>query len=411
LQGYCDNHPVHASKVLMERRHFLSRSSVALASWSALSANAAEGDASPAAARVAPGPAFAQALPLAPIRASADRIIALNVCTRPFRAKGPRIEFERMGRKNVIHNYGHGGSGWSLSWGSARVAVNLARRTGEKHIAVIGCGAIGMTAAVMAQRAGLKVRIYAKDRLPEVRSSWATGIWSPDSRICTLDNATPEFENFWEGMARYSFRMYQDLLGLPGDPVEWRDSYALSDAPFGTPNPPMEGEPTYPKLDERLLRDMRVLPQTLGAGQHPFRVPYVRRSTRMVFNLAAYSRLLVNDFLIAGGEFVTAEFKSPKEFTGLREKTLMNCTGYGARALLADESIIPVRGQTARLVPQPEVNYGLNHASQHVSMTPRRDGLVVQASLPGDFNNADTTPDRSVSEAAVARLGALFAGA
>jgi hypothetical protein len=205
--------------------------------------------------------------------------------------------------------------------------------------------------------------------------------------------------------------MYQDLLGLPGDPVEWRDSYALSDAPFGTPNPPMEGEPTYPKLDERLLRDMRVLPQTLGAGQHPFRVPYVRRSTRMVFNLAAYSRLLVNDFLIAGGEFVTAEFKSPKEFTGLREKTLMNCTGYGARALLADESIIPVRGQTARLVPQPEVNYGLNHASQHVSMTPRRDGLVVQASLPGDFNNADTTPDRSVSEAAVARLGALFAGA
>jgi glycine/D-amino acid oxidase-like deaminating enzyme len=291
------------------------------------------------------------------------------------------------------------------------VAVPLAKATGEKRVAVIGCGAIGMTAAVMAQRAGLKVRIYAKDRLPEVRSSWATGIWSPDSRVCTLDNATPEFERLWEGMARYSFRMYQDLLGLPGEPVEWRDNYALSDAPFGTPNAPMEGEPAYPKLDEHLLRDMRVTPQTLAPGQHPFRVPYVRRSARMVFNLASYSRLLMNDFLMAGGEFETVEFKNPKEFAGLREKTLINCTGYGARALLGDESIIPVRGQTARLIPQPEVNYGLSYGSQHVSMTPRRDGLIVQASLPGDFNNADTTPDRGVSEAAVARLRALFPGA
>jgi glycine/D-amino acid oxidase-like deaminating enzyme len=347
---------------------------------------------------------------LAPVRASADRIIALSVCTRPFRAKGPRIEMERIGRKTVIHNYGHGGSGWSLSWGSARVAVPLAQATGEKRIAVIGCGAIGLTTAVMAQRAGLKVRIYAKERPPEVRSSWATGVWSPDSRVCTLDNATPEFERLWEGMARYSFRMYQDLLGLPGDPVEWRDTYALADAPFGTPNP-MEGEPPYPRLDEHLLRDLRVMPQTLTTGQHPFRVPHVRRSSRMVFNLASYSRLLMNDFLIAGGEFETAEFKSAKEFAGIREKTLINCTGYGARALLGDESIIPVRGQTARLIPQTEVTYGLSYSSQHVSMTPRRDGLIVQAGWPGDFNNTDTTPNRAVADAAVASLAALFPGA
>ena len=119
----------------------------------------------------------------------------------------------------------------------------------------------------------------------------------------------------------------------------------------------------------------------------------------------------MNDFLIAGGEFEAAEFKHAKELAGLREKTLINCTGYGARALMGDESIIPVRGQTARLIPQPEVNYGLSYASQHVAMTPRRDGLIVQAGWPGDFNNTDTTPDRAVAEAAVASLGALFPGA
>jgi glycine/D-amino acid oxidase-like deaminating enzyme len=117
----------------------------------------------------------------------------------------------------------------------------------------------------------------------------------------------------------------------------------------------------------------------------------------------------MNDFLLAGGQIETVEFKSPKDFMRLKEKAIMNCTGYGARALLGDESVIPVRGQTVRLIPQPEVTYGLSYTSQHFSMTPRRDGLLVQASFPGDFNNPGIEPDRAVSEAAVARLGALFA--
>ena len=68
----------------------------------------------------------AQALPfydavptLVPIRAHEDRIFRITVCLRPFRAQGPRIEAERVGDKVVVHNYGHGGSGWSLSWGSS----------------------------------------------------------------------------------------------------------------------------------------------------------------------------------------------------------------------------------------------------------------------------------------------------
>ena len=40
----------------------------------------------------------------------------------------------------------------------------------------------------------------------------------------------------------------------------------------------------------------------------------------------------------------------------LPERTIVNCTGYGARALFGDELLIPVRGQIARLVPQPEVD-------------------------------------------------------
>ena len=34
-------------------------------------------------------------------------------------------EAETIGDKRVVHNYGHGGSGWSLAWGSAAAARDL----------------------------------------------------------------------------------------------------------------------------------------------------------------------------------------------------------------------------------------------------------------------------------------------
>src|SRR6185295_11952987 len=64
--------------------------------------------------------------PLAPIRAHKDRLFDITVCLRPFRAAGPRLDTEMIGDTLVVHNYGHGGSGWSLSWGSGTVAVKKA---------------------------------------------------------------------------------------------------------------------------------------------------------------------------------------------------------------------------------------------------------------------------------------------
>jgi D-amino-acid oxidase len=44
---------------------------------------------------------------------------------RPYREGGVRLEAEEVGNKKVIHNYGHGGSGITLSWGSAKLALDL----------------------------------------------------------------------------------------------------------------------------------------------------------------------------------------------------------------------------------------------------------------------------------------------
>jgi hypothetical protein len=48
---------------------------------------------------------------LAPVIAQTDRITGVYVCTLPFRSAGLRIEIEQIGRKTIVHNYGHGGSG------------------------------------------------------------------------------------------------------------------------------------------------------------------------------------------------------------------------------------------------------------------------------------------------------------
>jgi D-amino-acid oxidase len=61
------------------------------------------------------------------LKISNPQILAERVGLRPFRKSGVRLERDclRDGR-TIIHNYGHGGAGFTLSWGCAREVVNLA---------------------------------------------------------------------------------------------------------------------------------------------------------------------------------------------------------------------------------------------------------------------------------------------
>jgi len=355
------------------------------------------------------GQAKSPVLQLEPVRASPDRITRITVCTRPFRAQGPRLDAERVGSKLIVHNYGHGGSGWSLSWGSSNIAVQLAMASGERDIAVIGCGALGMTSALLLQRAGARVTIYAKDLPPNVRSSLATGVFTPDSRICFEEHATPAFKQRWEQMARASFLTYQNFLGLPGTPVEFIDSYYVSDdASMRSPAEPA-GRPAFANLQRELIGDLMTHGVDFAPGSHSLGPRYLKRNSQLMFNLAAYTRLLLADFGANGGKIEIAEFHAPEDFARLREKTLINATGYGARALFGDQSITPVRGQLARAIPQPDVDYGLIYKG--VAFVPRRDGLVFQVLGDNDYYGFDddtTVPDRAEAERAVNTIATLF---
>lgn len=348
---------------------------------------------------------------LTPLDTDPGRISRITVCTRPFRAQGPRIEVETVGDKRVVHNYGHGGSGWSLSWGSGALARDLALEGGARPVAVIGCGALGLTAALQILRSGAPTTIYAAERTPFTRSARATGVWSPQSRL-SLEGATDAgFAARWEAMARSSWAEHHSFIGLDGDPVRFIDTYNLNDAPgagVAVGPPPVDVAVRFQHFRGRLA-DVGPDSRDLTTEEHPFPVAAANVFPNMTFNVAEYARQITEAFLMEGGRIVTRAFHAPSDLADLSEPVIVNCTGYGARALFGDDSLVPVRGQIGWLAPQPEVTYGLNYNA--VSMVPREDGIVIQANGLNErvgYGIEDETPDRAETEQALAMLRRLF---
>ena len=369
------------------RRHVL-RGGAAMAALGGLSACAGGRVAS------APGPVNGPMVSagnrphLVPMRVSPDQLIDMKCCIRPLRAAGPNLGTQMVGDTLVVHNYGHGGSGWSLSWGSAEVAVGKALSVLPSEIAVVGCGIIGLTSAVVAQRAGLKVTIYARDIIQRTRTFRASGSFTPDSRVSLAEPAGAGFGDLWEQMARLSWKGFRSMLGLPGEPVVFADSYNVSDVPIVKhvehPDPAIKGawqpgglplqNSEFGKYGDR-IKDIVPQSQPLSAEENPFAMPYATRVSQMHFNFPSYAHLLLTEFFQRGGLFVERDFNDPSQYGQLREKVVINATGYAARDLWRDNTVIPVRGQTGWLVPQREANYSVRF--KNAMLMSKADGVVL----------------------------------
>ena len=115
-----------------------------------------------------------------------------------------------------------------------------------------------------------------------------------------------------------------------------------------------------------------------------------------MFNLAPYTHTLLTEFNANGGRIEITEFHTPADFVRLKEKTLVNATGYGARALFGDQSLVPVRGQLARTIPEPGVNYGLFY--RDVGFVPRRDGWSFKSRAIVTTTATKTTPRHRIGK-------------
>jgi glycine/D-amino acid oxidase-like deaminating enzyme len=280
------------------------------------------------------------------------------------------VRAEPLADKRLVHNYGHGGAGITLSWGSSKLATDLGLSGHAGEVAVIGSGIMGLSTARIAQERGHPVTIYTAARPQDTTSAVSGGQFHPASHY------RPELvDAAWRvqyaaAMAE-SWRRFQSLVGDHYG-IRWLPTYEEGSVP-----PSALLAPYYADLEQ------------LEGSANPFPGSPVRRYSTMYVEPGRYLARLTADFFAAGGQMFVRPFASAQELVDLPQAVLFNCTGLGARALFGDEGMEPMRGQLAVLQPQSEVAYAYSVGEGY--MFSRPDGVV----LGGTFERGqwDPTPE------------------
>jgi glycine/D-amino acid oxidase-like deaminating enzyme len=225
-----------------------------------------------------------------------------------------------VGETAVVHNYGHGGGGITLSWGTSKLAVDLGH---VGPVAVLGCGAVGLATARLAQEAGFDVTIYTKAMPPETTSNIAGGQWFPASVYDPEKTPTPEFTQQFVAAARYGYRRYQ-IMTEPKYGIRWMRNYFIRNTPWQSP---IGG-------DLRLIQDLLPEIKDLPVGSHPFGTKQVRQFDGMIVEPPIYLPAMLTDVRIAGGKIVVREMKSLDEVQGFARNSSLTAQALETKRCL-----------------------------------------------------------------------------
>jgi glycine/D-amino acid oxidase-like deaminating enzyme len=329
---------------------------------------------------------------LAP-RINRENIIREIVGHRPYRPGGFVVRSEKLGEKVVVHNYGHGGAGITLSWGSSALAVRETVGMEHRDVAVIGSGVMGLTSARLLQDAGWNVTIYTRDMARHTTSNVAGGEWGPASAH-DPEVSTDAFKSQLDFAARIAHHAHTNLGGADYG-IRWMELYRPSDR----------------TADEFEGRFAHLYPyeDVLGPGEHPFPTTYCRTTVTMMVEPATFLRRLTEDVHQAGGRFVIRNFADKEELLTLPEPVIFNCTGLGARQLFGDEELIPAKGQLVFFPPDPDIDYlTIGGGEGNLYMFSRSDVLLLGGTFkPGDWS---TNPQPEETDRILREHQRLFAG-
>jgi glycine/D-amino acid oxidase-like deaminating enzyme len=323
--------------------------------------------------------------PLVPVKVDASRVIRTMAGLRPYRRSGFVVRAEQLGDKRLVHNYGHGGGGITLSWGTSKLATELGLQGHSGPVAVLGSGAVGLATARLVQEAGFPVTIYTAALPPDTTSNIAGGQFHPYA-VFRDDSVTPEFRAQFARALDYSWRRYQIMVGDDYG-IRWLPTYVESDSPESQP-----------------IANFPPVNRVLTSAEHPFPLDKVMRYDTMYIETGRYLRQMLRDVQIAGGKVEVRRFATPADIAGLPEALVINCTGLGSRDLFGDQEMHPARGQLAILEPQPEVQYALTGGPGY--MFPRPDGIILGGTF--ELDQWDTTPEPATIARIVAAQKRFF---
>ncbi|MET8247020.1 FAD-dependent oxidoreductase [Streptomyces sp. NPDC005202] len=245
-------------------------------------------------------------------------------------------------------------------------------------VVVVGGGVIGLTTAVVLAERGGRVRLWTREPAERTTSAVAGALWWP-YRI--------EPESLVGDWALESLLVYEELTARPEE----------------TGVRMVEGVHGGIRLDE--------------LGPWAARVPGLRAAHAAEYTgTALWARLPLIDMSVhlpwlrerllkAGG---TVEERTVTDLAEVDAPVVVNCTGLGARDLVPDPAVRPVRGQLV-VVENPGITTWLTSVD-HASATstyffPQPGGLVLGGTAEEDAWSL--TPDPAVAEQIVARCAAF----
>jgi len=235
---------------------------------------------------------------------------------------------------------------------------------GERRpdVIVLGAGVIGLTTAVCLAEQGLEVQVRTRAAPSATTSAVASAMIGPSFAPAGDPIGIRE---------RVGIEEFTLLAAVDGTGVALRRGRLVS----------RQAGPLPPGVE--LCADAE-LPAGFAAGFW---------ATLPLVDMPAYLDYLVRRLAGAGGQIEMAEVESLSELAG-QAPLLANCAGLGARELVPDPSVRPVRGQQV-IVDNPGLEEFFIEAPFGPAWTaywPHPDHVVLGGTLVEDDENLEPTP-------------------
>ncbi|MFE1024043.1 FAD-dependent oxidoreductase [Streptomyces sp. NPDC058818] len=249
----------------------------------------------------------------------------------------------------------------------------------DDEVVVVGGGVVGLTTAVVLAERGRRVRLWTREPVERTTSAVAGALWWPYrikpvalARSWAL-RSLDVYEELAARPEESGVRMVEGVLGETG--LDEADTWAAARLP-----------------------GLRVATaQEYGGSGLWARLPLIDMST----HLSWLRKRLVS----AGG---VVETRAVTELAEAEAPVVVNCTGLGARELVPDASVRPVRGQLV-VVENPGIRTWMVStdpvSGEMAYFFPQPGRLVLGGTAEEDAWSAE--PDPAVAEAIVRRCAAL----
>jgi D-amino-acid oxidase len=251
-------------------------------------------------------------------------------------------------------------------------------KPGSDDVIVVGSGVVGLTTAVLLAEAGRRVRVWTREPAERTTSAVAGALWWP-YRV--------EPKALAREWALVSLSVYEELASRPEE-----SGVRL-----------VEGVMGETRLDELGSWAAR-MPGLRAATAREYPGTALRARLPLI-DMPTHLRHLRERLLRAGG---TVEERTVTDLAEPNAPVVVNCAGLGARDLVPDPAVRPVRGQLV-LVENPGIREWLVSTDPAAGTTtyvfPQPDRLVLGGTT--DEDDWSRVPDPEVAAAIVGRCAAL----